>query len=257
MKIACFLRFFFAAAAVLPTGAFQTRQVWHIPRSSTLQFKAFNDPQTFLGILDYDSSLNDATSERTRMLTSLIANKLVVDASSFPVGKPAGTRVSISNPGRLESMMKVAAGTWKVIYAPHMKLGEALFGGGNLDVQYILYPNRAIESHARVFNFPWMLGIRSIYLSVSGTFGSVSDDVCEVIWEEAWVRTVSESDDDDHPYSKMSDAPDSLAKTLITTLGKLLFIRPVSVFPVSFLSENLIVFDFELLGTRICARKVW
>jgi hypothetical protein len=69
------------------------------------------------------------------------------------------------------------------------------------------------------------------------------------------VRTVSESDDD-QPYSKLSDVPDSLAKTMITTLGKLLFIRPVSVFPISFLSENLIVFDFELLGTRICARKV-
>jgi hypothetical protein len=189
------------------------------------------------------------------MLDSLIENKLVVDASSFPVGKSAGTRVSISNPGRLESMIKVAAGTWKVIYAPHMKLGEALFGGGNLDVQYILYPNRAIESHARLFMFPWMLGITSIYLSVSGKYGSVSDDVCEVVWEEAWVRTVSESDDD-QPYSKLSDVPDSLAKTMITTLGKLLFIRPVSVFPISFLSENLIVFDFELLGTRICARKV-
>ena len=38
-------------------------------------------------------------------------------------------------------------------------------------------------------------------------------------------------------------------------MGKALFIEAFAVFPVSYLDDNLIVFDFELLGTRICARK--
>lgn len=242
---------------VLPAKAFLLPGISPLPFATPTELRstAASDPETFLRLLDNDSELNNASSERTRMLTLLIENKMVVDATSFPLGKPAGKKVSILNPGRLESMMKVATGTWQVIYAPHMKLGEALFGGGNLDVQYILYSDGTIESHAKVFNFPWMLGLKSIYLSVSGTYGSVSDNVCEIAWDNAWVRHVSKSDED-QCYAKFSDVPDNLTKAVITNVGKFLFIRPFSVFPISFLSENLIVFDFEVLRTRICARKI-
>ena len=223
---------------------------------TSLRATTLGDPEIFLNVLEYNSELNDASMERTSMLNSLIENKLVVDANSFPLGKPAGKRVSISKPGQQDSMMKVSVGCWKVIYAPHMKLGEALLGGGNIDVQYILHPNGSIESHAKLCNFPWMPGLKSIYLSVSGIYGSVSDDVCEIIWDEAWVRIISESDTEDQPHAHISDVPDSIFKSIITNAGKRLFIKPFSVFPISFLSEDLIVFDFEILGTRICARKI-
>ena len=39
-------------------------------------------------------------------------------------------------------------------------------------------------------------------------------------------------------------------------LGRFFFVDSVSVFPVAYLDADTIVFDFELLGTRICARKV-
>ena len=249
-----------SAVCILKAESFRSLPIWSNRVSyawpTSLRANTFGDPETFLSVLEYSSELNDASKERTGMLNTLIENKLVVDATNFPLGKPAGKRVSISKPGQQDSMLKVSAGTWKVIYAPHMKLGEALLGGGNLDVQYILYPNGNIESHAKLFNFPWMPGLKSIYLSVSGNYGSLSDDVCEIVWDEAWIKIVSESDTEDQPHAQFSDVPDSLLKSIITNAGKRLFIRPFSVFPISFLSEDLIVFDFEILGTRICARKI-
>ena len=96
---------------------------------------------------------------------------------------------------------------------------------------------------------------------LSGTYGSVNDTVCRVDFNEAWIKPVPKSSSvpsvnkDDLPYPSLSDVPDSVSKQWITRLGKLFFIEDVSVFPVSFLDSDTIVFDFELLGTRICAKK--
>ena len=57
------------------------------------------------------------------------------------------------------------------------------------------------------------------------------------------------------PYPNIDSVPDGISKTLIRNIGRALFIEPFAVFPVSYLDNELIVFDFELLGTRICARK--
>ena len=105
--------------------------------------------------------------------------------------------------------------------------------------------------HAR-YNFP-LFNLYG-YLSVSGTFGSVNDNVCRVDFDEAWIRTCDDSFKV-QPYESIDSVPDSISKTLIRNMGKALFIEAFAVFPVSYLDDNLIVFDFELLGTRICARK--
>ena len=83
---------------------------------------------------------------------------------------------------------------------------------------------------------------------------SVNDDVCRVDFDEAWVRTCDDSFNV-QPYESIDSVPDSISKTLIRNMGKALFIEAFAVFPVSYLDNDLIVFDFELLGTRICARK--
>ena len=57
------------------------------------------------------------------------------------------------------------------------------------------------------------------------------------------------------PYPAIDSVPDSIIKSFIRNVGRYLFVEAVAVFPVSYLDEELIVFDFELLGTRICARK--
>jgi len=153
------------------------------------------------------------------------------------------------------------------VYAPHMTTMARLAGGGEFRVSYLLNADGTMESYARL-DFPWLrlAGFNCVYLSVSGTYGSVDDNICRVDFDKAWVRTIQQStatnppqndnNEDDGPYPSLSSVPDSLVKTMITKLGKLFFVDGVSVFPVSFLDDDLIVFDFELLGTRICARKV-
>ena len=83
---------------------------------------------------------------------------------------------------------------------------------------------------------------------------SVNDNVCRVDFDEAWIRTCDDSFKV-QPYESIDSVPDSISKTLIRNMGKALFIEAFAVFPVSYLDDNLIVFDFELLDTRICARK--
>jgi len=66
-------------------------------------------------------------------------------------------------------------------------------------------------------------------------------------------------DDDSYeqgPYSDIANVPDSISKSLIRNIGRSFFIESFAVFPVSYLDDDLIVFDFELLETRKCARKV-
>lgn len=81
--------------------------------------------------------------------------------------------------------------------------------------------------------------------------------MCRVDFDEAWIKEVAtEGDVKDEPYQLISDVPDSFFKSAISSIGRLFFIKEFSVFPVSFLDNDFIVFDFELLGTRICAHKV-
>ena len=66
---------------------------------------------------------------------------------------------------------------------------------------------------------------------------------------------LEDDNSEEEPYASIAEVPDSIAKTLIRNIGRALFIEAFAVFPVSYLNNELIVFDFELLGTRICARK--
>lgn len=84
----------------------------------------------------------------------------------------------------------------------------------------------------------------------------MSNEVCRVDFDEAWIRPINVPESTSQgPYTDIASVPPSIWKSLIRNIGRALFIEPVAVFPVSFLDHDLIVFDFELLGTRICARK--
>ena len=130
-----------------------------------------------------------------------------------------------------------------------------------------------ITSHAK-YNFPI---VGTGYLSVAGTWGSADaragrTDVCRVDFNQAWVKPLMNNSDyhgqgEDQnrgqsqgqrqgPYGALDEVPNGTVKNIINEVGKKMFIESVAVFPVSFLDDDLIVFDFELLGTRICAIKV-
>lgn len=87
----------------------------------------------------------------------------------------------------------------------------------------------------------------------------MNNAVCRVDFDEAWVRSFdgeSESSSPDRgPYPDIASVPDSMSKSIIRRVGRALFIEPFATFPVSYLDDELIVFEFELLGTRVCARR--
>ena len=213
----------------------------------------------FLRSLDRLEHMNTHTLERSQLVEQLIASKfeIPVDELLENSGKAEHRTAdySIKDPGRWENMEKVAAGDWKVIYAPHMTTAARILGG-ELQVSYLLNEDGTMASHARC-EFPWLFGQSCLYLSVSGTYGSESDTVCRVDFDQAWVKAVPKNKDDaeDIPYTRFSDVPESAWKDSLSRLGRLFFIKEVSVFPISYMDEDLIVFDFELLGTRICASK--
>lgn len=211
-----------------------------------------NAKDLFLDSLVHLDTLNDGTKERTQLLNCMIDEKVEVDVEKFlGRSKTSSTTWSTRNPGALASMLAIGPGTWKVVYAPHLTTIAKLAGNLQLDVQYILHDDQSIESHAKFSSVPF---IATLYLSVGGAYSSVSDTVCSVKWMNAWIKIISQGDED-APYSQIDDVPESLIKSAITNIGRLLFIEPFSVFPVSFLSRDITVFDFQFLGTRICARK--
>ena len=185
------------------------------------------DKSNFYDALDRPFELNEGSDERNALLKSVIESE-----------------EGIQNPGR--DFQSVAPGRWRVCYAPHMTFMAGLFGG-SFDVQYDLGKDGTMTSHAK-YDFP-LLNLFG-YLSVSGTYGSVDEEICRVDFDEAWIAM-----DQDAPFETVDDVPDSFSKSIIRKIGRLLFIEAWSVFPVSYLDDDLIVFDFELLGTRICARK--
>lgn len=195
----------------------------------------------FLESLDLLDGLNEATAQRTELVRALC------DAN--PTGKP-GCESSF--------LPDIAPGEWRVVYAPHMSAMGKLVQGEFSPVIYHLDSSKKITSHARV-TLPI---VGTSWLSVSGTYGSEDDDrVCKVNFQRSWMKRVdddSESSDDDRnaPYRSLEEVPESVVKDFINRVGKLLFIEQFAVFPVSYLDDDLIVFDFELLGTRITSRKV-
>lgn len=189
----------------------------------------------FLRNLDDPTAFNAATKDRTRLVAEMTKEN------------------PVEAPGSTSSFAPLAEGTWRIVYAPHIDIMGRIFQGKFDPVYYIMNANGEMTSHAR-YNFPI---IGSGWLSVSGTYSSQDEDrVCRVDFDKAWMKVITGNESDDNPYNSLDDVPSSPLKDGIKTLGKMFFVDAVSVFPVSFLDKDTIVFDFELLGTRICARKI-
>lgn len=198
------------------------------PESPSSKAKLLNE-------FDDANAFNEATKQRSRLVAELTKDN------------------PTTAPGSTKSFSPLAVGTWRIVYAPHISTMGGLFSGSFDPVYYILKPNGIMTSHAR-YNFPI---IGSGWLSVSGTYSSEDEDqVCRVDFDKTWIKINKNDDADAKPYESLEDVPSSGWKDFIQETGKFFFIDSVSVFPVSYLDDDTIVFDFELLGTRICARKI-
>lgn len=196
--------------------------------------KITNNKRAFLDSLDTVNGINAATRERTTLLQALLGDN--------PTRRP----------GAFSSFRPIAPGTWVVVYAPHITTMARLLGNSQFDpILYQMRRDGTMTSHVR-----WILAeIACCWLSVSGTYASRDEDrVCRVDFDQAWVKWNVHPEDEAYPT--LQDVPSSLGKIAIQTIGKWGFVESFSAFPVAYLDDDLIVFDFELLGTRICARKI-
>jgi hypothetical protein len=230
--------------------------------------------RNFFASLDTMETLNGATKERSALLAKMIDEKKVIavgETSKLAEISPSASivvpTVSYEKPGSTETFLAsraaspVAEGSWKVVYAPHMTTAMDLFRG-RFDVAYDLFSDSRIVSHA-YYDFPV---VGKGYLSVSGTYGSVPNDATNTYsrlnFDKAWIKALPSSSSTTTaaakatPYDSLDAVPDSFLKTIINEIGKRAFIESVAVFPVSFLDDDTIVFEFEFLGTKICAHKV-
>ena len=224
----------FCCGLFLPGSAFNFGAA--LPKTASPQSKT-----TFLDSLETLEKLNFATKERTQMVRDLTQEN--------PTGEPGSTA----------GFQPFAPGLWSVIYAPHISTMSQLVGEGFSPVYYDLKEDGTMVSHAR-FDVQLPLLPRKVgWLSVSGTYGTQDNDrVCRVDFDKTWIKWNDDiyNENDDKPYPSLEAVPANLEKSIVQTIGKWLFIDSFSVFPVSYLDNDLIVFDFELLGTRICARKI-
>lgn len=227
--------------------------------------------RNFFASLDTMETLNGATKERSELLAKMIDEKKVIAVGEKSKEEAAPSTsiivptVSYEKPGSTETFLAsgaatpVAEGSWKVVYAPHMTTAMDLFRG-RFDVAYDLFSDSRIVSHA-YYDFPV---VGKGYLSVSGTYGSVPNDATNTYsrlnFDKAWIKALPSSSLSPAaaatPYDSLDAVPDSFLKTIINEIGKRAFIESVAVFPVSFLDDDTIVFEFEFLGTKICAHKV-
>jgi len=196
--------------------------------------KIISEKEVFISSLDRSNAFNQPTKVRTQYLNSMIP--------SNPTPKP----------GSVSSFQSIAPGKWQIVYAPHISTLSGLVGGKFDPVTYDLKENGVIISHAK-YSFPV---IGEGYLSVSGTYGSVDDNIrCVVDFDRAWI-VIGDDYVSDKPIDSFDDVPDTWYKGIINSIGRTFFIKDFAQFPVSYLDDDTIVFDFELSGTKICARKI-
>ena len=139
-----------------------------------------------------------------------------------------------------------AQGKWRVCYAPHIRILEKVTLT-SYDVYYEFPTPDTMVSYVR-YQSPLF---RSGWLNTAGRVESVSDNVCRVVWEQIWWDWNEESEGP----SKASETEKHVLPRLIQALGEKGFAEGVSRFPVLFLDSDLCVFQFQLIGTKICATR--
>lgn len=138
--------------------------------------------------------------------------------------------------------------TWKIIYAPHISvLQKVLFTKFTVYYKFLSDQN-SIESNvhykSKLFGTGW--------LNTAGKYQITPDGVCKLRWNNIWwdVRSVEQGP------SALVNTSEHVLPRVIQGFGETAFVESVSMFPLIYLDDDLCIFDFKLLGTRISATLV-
>lgn len=146
-------------------------------------------------------------------------------------------------PGSTLGFAPLAAGRWRVAFAPHITKLSALALARFDPIYYVLDGRGGIESNVQ---YSWLGGVLRGWLSTRGSYGSRDEDeVSYVEWDSAWWDPGA-----DRPSR---DAADGFAAPIVSALGGAAFISAFANFPVKYLDRDVCVFVFPLSGTRIVA----
>ncbi|GAQ86961.1 hypothetical protein KFL_003230060 [Klebsormidium nitens] len=150
-----------------------------------------------------------------------------------------------SNPGG--KSVELGQGTWEVFHAPHItRMSSLLFGGTKFDpILYILNGGH-IDSNVQ-YTAPL---IGSGWLSAAGDFRGVDSERVEVFFDSFWVDRGADGLKP-NPAGKGSWFVDGL-----NSAGRALFFPELSRFPVLYLDQDLVVFEFPPLRTKIAAARL-
>jgi hypothetical protein len=190
---------------------------------------------------DFFSSLGVASNTVLDLLVDA-----VVDGN--PTVKPCDRAV----------LEKFSKGKWQVCHAPHISTLQKVLGTSFI-VSYDFGDEKMAGSKdkwngaltSNVFYESIIFG--SGWLSTAGRVESITDDKCRIIWDDIWWDFNSQQTG---PSAVRATGEHVLPK-LISWIGKRSFVEGVSIFPVRYLDEDLCVFEFQLFGTKICAKKVF
>lgn len=154
---------------------------------------------------------------------------LTAAVKSLLVQAPAPAPVSFAD----------AAGSWRVVNAPHIDTLSKLALTTFSPIEYRISSNGAIASFVRydsqLFGSGW--------LCTDGTIDNVAADVptVRIVWDRVWWKL---GGDDVPPVDPEVDG-NAFLGPLVQAIGKAGFIESLSVFPVRYLDADVGIFNFQ------------
>ena len=140
-------------------------------------------------------------------------------------------------------------GTWQVCFAPHIRALSRLLQT-DFDVFYLFRQDQVLLSNVRYSSRLFGSG----HLSTSGSYAvqttEAGEMICKIKWDRIWW------DVSDGAPTLEGDRERHVLPAIIQVVGKAAFVEGASAFPLQYLDEDLCVFVFRLLGTKICAKRV-
>ncbi|MEW5318229.1 MAG: hypothetical protein WDW38_009467 [Sanguina aurantia] len=142
--------------------------------------------------------------------------------------------------------MDLGQGTWQVFYAPHIASISSTFGVTFDTIQYVLDGDK-LSSNVR-YSHP-LLGTG--WLSASGGLAAKDDDTVELHFDKFWIDGGA-----DGLRPTLTEGTSQPSDSMITAVGKAGFLPQFAVFPVAYLDEDLAVFEFPPLKSKIAVRRL-
>ncbi|GAX77557.1 hypothetical protein CEUSTIGMA_g5001.t1 [Chlamydomonas eustigma] len=139
-------------------------------------------------------------------------------------------------------------GTWKVFHAPHISRISSVLGAKFDPILYKLEGDK-LSSYVK-YSHP-LVGMG--WLNAAGSMGRKYDDTVDIHFDRFWLdgpETLREEIPRD-AYSGLKDMDDWMSK-----LGRGFFFPQLALFPIHYLDEELCVFEFPPLNSKIAVQKI-